>query len=486
MIFNIPDFVPAYPEIFLLLALSAILIQDLWVSQENKFRTYLLTQLTLFVLLGILLSGITQPHILTFNDMFINDPLSRTLKLLSVVCLAFVLVYSRSYNERHNLFSGEFYVLCLFGLLGMMVMISANNFLVLYLGIELLSLTTCTLIALQRDSAVATEAAMKYFVLSALASGLLLYGFSMLYGATGTLQMAQVGNAINNGTIDPAILVFGLVFVIAGISFKLGVVPFHMWVPDVYEGASTGVTLFVSTAPKIAAFGFVYRILVGTLSPMVADWQTMLLIVSVLSMALGNITAIAQTNIKRMLAYSTISHMGYLLLGILSGTIGGFGAALFYVIAYVLMSLSAFGLILLLGRAGVEINDIEDLKGLNQKSPWFAFLMLLTMISMAGIPVSIGFFAKLSVLTAALDAGYTIWVIFAVMMSLVGAFFYLRILKTMYMDERDPAKDSTPLVMELDHKVLVSLNAFSLLILGVIPQPLIAWCAHTVQISMGG
>ncbi len=482
MTFATPNLVPVYPEIFLLMALSAVLMLDLFVSEAKRFLTYACSQLALVVTAALLVVGATGHILTTFGGMFIDDPMARTLKLVAIVAVSFVMAYSRAYNQPRGLFRGEFYVLVMSALLGIMVMISANHFLVLYLGLELLSLSMCALIALQRDSASASEAAMKYFVLAALASGLLLYGLSMLYGATGTLEMPLVANAIVSGAADPAILVFGLVFVVAGLAFKLGVVPFHMWVPDVYEGAPTAVTLFVSTAPKVAAFAFFMRLLVSTLGSMVSDWQSMLVIVAMLSMLVGNVTAIAQTNIKRMLAYSsTISHMGFLLLGILSGSLGGYAAAMFYVVAYVLMSLGAFGLILILSREGFEADQLDDLKGLNKRSPWYAFMMLLMMISMAGIPVSVGFFAKLAVLSTVLDAGMTWLVVYAVMMSLIGAFYYLRVIKLMYMDE--PA-DNSPLIAETDHRVLVGLNGLAILVFGIVPQPLIDLCMVSISQSM--
>ena len=483
MTFATPNLVPAYPEIFLLVALSALLIADLFISDSKRFLTYAYAQLALVGTAGFLLIGSLGQVVTTFNGSFVDDPMARTLKMISVLTVSFVLAYSRDYIQSRGLFKGEFFVLLLFALLGVMVMISANHFLVLYLGLELLSLSLAALIALQRDSTVATEAAMKYFVLAALASGMLLYGLSMIYGATGTLQMAEVANAIAQGNADPGILVLGLVFLVAGLSFKLGVVPFHMWVPDVYEGAPTAVTLFVSTAPKLAGFAFFMRLLAGAMGPMIADWQSMLIIVSVLSMLVGNVTAIAQTNLKRMLAYSTIAHMGFLLLGILSGTLGGYAAAMFYAVTYVLMSLAAFGLILLMSREGFEADQLNDLKGLNKRSPWYAFLMLLIMISMAGIPVSAGFFAKLSVLSAALDAGLTWLVVVAVLLSLIGAFYYLRIIKLMYMDE--PETD-TPITGESDHRLLLSINALTLLALGIMPQPLIDLCTASIAQSLRG
>ena len=483
MTFATPNLVPAYPEIFLLVALSALLIADLFISDSKRFLTYAYAQLALVGTAGFLLIGSLGQVVTTFNGSFVDDPMARTLKMISVLTVSFVLAYSRDYIQSRGLFKGEFFVLILFALLGVMVMISANHFLVLYLGLELLSLSLAALIALQRDSTVATEAAMKYFVLAALASGMLLYGLSMIYGATGTLQMTEVANAIAQGNADPGILVLGLVFLVAGLSFKLGVVPFHMWVPDVYEGAPTAVTLFVSTAPKLAGFAFFMRLLAGAMGPMIADWQSMLIIVSVLSMLVGNVTAIAQTNLKRMLAYSTIAHMGFLLLGILSGTLGGYAAAMFYAVTYVLMSLAAFGLILLMSREGFEADQLNDLKGLNKRSPWYAFLMLLIMISMAGIPVSAGFFAKLAVLSAVLDAGLTWLVVVAVLMSLIGAFYYLRIIKLMYMDE--PEND-TPIMGESDHRLLLSINALTLLALGIIPQPLIDLCTASIAQSLRG
>ncbi|MBW8073448.1 MAG: NADH-quinone oxidoreductase subunit NuoN [Ferrovum sp.] len=483
MTFATPNLVPAYPEIFLLVALSALLIADLFISETKRFLTYAYAQLALVGTAGFLLIGSLGQVVTTFNGSFVDDPMARTLKMISVLTVSFVLAYSRDYIQSRGLFKGEFFVLILFALLGVMVMISANHFLVLYLGLELLSLSLAALIALQRDSAIATEAAMKYFILAALASGMLLYGLSMIYGATGTLQMAEVANAIAQGNADPGILVLGLVFLVAGLSFKLGVVPFHMWVPDVYEGAPTAVTLFVSTAPKLAGFAFFMRLLAGAMGPMIADWQSMLIIVSILSMLVGNVTAIAQTNLKRMLAYSTIAHMGFLLLGILSGTLGGYAAAMFYAVTYVLMSLAAFGLILLMSREGFEADQLNDLKGLNKRSPWYAFLMLLIMISMAGIPVSAGFFAKLSVLSAALDAGLTWLVVVAVLLSLIGAFYYLRIIKLMYMDE--PEVD-TPIGGESDHRLLLSINALTLLALGIMPQPLIDLCTASIAQSLRG
>ncbi|MEQ1583639.1 MAG: NADH-quinone oxidoreductase subunit NuoN, partial [Candidatus Nitrotoga sp.] len=391
----------AYAEIFLLVMASSILIVDLFVTNPNKTLTYILVQLTLLSCALITVMTHEPGVVHLFNNMFVDDLMSDVLKLLSYLTVSMVLVYSRSYLILRGLFTGEFMVLTLFALLGMMVMISATHFLTLYIGLELLSLSLYAMVALQRDSATATEAAMKYFILGALASGLLLYGMSMLYGATSTLEVAAVSDAIKHGVGNKALLVFGLVFMVAGLAFKLGAVPFHMWVPDVYHGAPTAVTMLIGSAPKLAVFAFVMRILVDGLQPLVMHWSSMLAILAVLSMAIGNITAIAQTNLKRMLAYSTIAHMGFLLLGVLSGGIDGYSSAMFYVVIYVLMSLGGFGMIMLLSRQGFEADMLNDFKGLNQRSPWLAFMMLILMFSMAGVPPTAGFYAKLSVLQAA-------------------------------------------------------------------------------------
>ncbi|HLB48822.1 MAG TPA: NADH-quinone oxidoreductase subunit NuoN, partial [Anaerolineales bacterium] len=385
-----------------------------------------------------------------------------------------------------DLLKGEFFVLTLFAMLGMMVMISANHFLTLYLGLELLSLCLYALVALNRDSASSTEAAMKYFVLGALASGLLLYGMSMIYGATGSLDISAVAKALEGGRPVKTVMVFGLVFVVAGLGFKLGVVPFHMWIPDVYHGAPTAVTLFIGSAPKLAAFAMAMRLLVNGLLALAVDWQQMLVIMSVLSMAIGNLAALAQTNIKRMLAYSTISHMGFMLLGLLSGVVNNnwlnaadaYSAAMFYAVVYVLMSLGAFGMVILLSRAGFEAENLSSFKGLNRRSPWFAFIMLLLMFSLAGIPPTAGFYAKLSVLQATVAAGQVWLAVVAVMFSLVGAFYYVRVVKLMYFDE---AQDTAPLEARLDMGVLLSANGLAVLLLGILPGPLMQLCFYSIK-----
>jgi NADH-quinone oxidoreductase subunit N len=408
------------------------------------------------------------------------------LKMLTYVAVAACLVYSRAYMSDRDLLRGEFFVLTLFAMLGMMVMISANHFLTLYLGLELLSLCLYAMVALNRDSASSTEAAMKYFVLGALASGLLLYGMSMIYGATGSLDISAVAKALEGGRPVKNLLVFGLVFVVAGLGFKLGVVPFHMWIPDVYHGAPTAVTLFIGSAPKLAAFAMAIRLLVNGLLALAVDWQQMLVIMSVLSMAIGNLAALAQTNIKRMLAYSTISHMGFMLLGLLSGVVNNnwlnaadaYSAAMFYAVVYVLMSLGAFGMVILLSRAGFEAENLSSFKGLNQRSPWFAFIMLLVMFSLAGIPPTAGFYAKFSVLQATIAAGQVWLAVVAVMFSLIGAFYYLRVVKLMYFDD---AQDSSPVTAQLDMGVLLSANGLAVLLLGILPGPLMQLCFYSIK-----
>ncbi len=481
MIIAMPDLTPALPEIFVLIMACSILVVDLFLTGKNRFISYALTQLTLLGAAWITVTTSTADVTSTFGGLFVDDALSDVLKLMTYIAVSVMLIYSRNYTHVRNLFNGDFFVLVLFALLGMMVMISASHFLSLYLGLELLSLSLYSLVALQRDSAQATEAAMKYFVLGALASGLLLYGMSMIYGATGSLELAKVAEAVQQGAGGRTLLVFGLVFVVAGLAFKLGAVPFHMWVPDVYHGAPTAVTLFVGSAPKIAAFAFVLRLLVQGLPSLVHDWQGMLMILAVLSMAIGNLTAIAQTNIKRMLAYSTISHMGFLLLGFLSGSLNGYSSSMFYVLTYVLMTLGTFGMVMLLSRKGFEAENLDDFKGLNQRNPWYAFLMLLLMFSMAGVPPTVGFYAKLSVLQAALQAGFVWLVVFAVLMSVIGAFYYLRIVKLMYFDAPTDREAITP---QPDMTTLLSLNGLAVLALGILPQPLMALCAYSIQHSL--
>ena len=489
MNFTMPNLLPAYPEIFLLIMVSTILVVDLFLPQGMRYISYALTQLALLgcaVLtldVAVLTEGLAT-H--TFGDMFIADMMGHALKLAAYIALFTTLVYSRAYLADRGLWKGEFFSLTLFALMGMMVMISASHFLTLYLGLELLSLSLYAMVALDRDSARSTEAAMKYFVLGALASGLLLYGMSMIYGATGTLDIGKVADAIHSTSPNKTVLTFGLVFLVSGMAFKLGVVPFHMWIPDVYHGAPTAVTLIIGSAPKLAAFAMAMRLLVMGLLQLATDWQQMLVILAVLSMAVGNLAAIAQTNIKRMLAYSTISHMGFMLLGLLAGVVDGnwlnaadaYSAAMFYVVVYVLTTLGTFGMILLLSRAGFEAENLDDFKGLNARSPWYAFVMLLLMFSLAGVPPTVGFYAKLSVLQPLLAGGMTWLAVVAVLFSLIGAFYYLRVVKLMYFDE---PIDTAPIRPSLDMSLLISVNGLAVLALGLMPQSLMALCYFSIK-----
>ena len=483
MEFSLNDLAPASAEIFLLAAVCIILVADLFISDQRRYLTYGLTQVTLVATALMTVGGTGSDPVYAFSGMFVADAFSSVLKTGVCLTVAIGLVYSRSYLEPRGMYRGEYFVLALFATLGMMVMISANHFLSLYLGLELLSLSLYALVALARDSARSTEAAMKYFVLGALASGMLLYGMSMVYGATGSLGIGDVIASIQSGQSNSTILKFGLVFVVAGIGFKLGAVPFHMWVPDVYEGAPTAVTLMIGTAPKLAAFAFMVRMLVEALgaNDLVVEWRQMLVLLSVASLILGNVVAIAQTNLKRMLAYSTISHMGFLLLGVLSGTAEGYGASMFYVAVYVIMSLGAFGMILLMSREGYEAEELEDLKGLNQRHPWYAFVMLVMMFSMAGVPPTVGFWAKLSVLQAVVSIGYVWLAVVAVLMSLVGAFYYLRVVKLMYFDEA-PQRES--MQVGVDCRVLMSANGIAVLVLGMMPGALLAICERAISLSL--
>lgn len=481
MSFEMPSLLPALPEIFMLAMVCVILVLDLFIDDEHRYVSFALTLATLAGATWLNFVGFGQESMTTFSGMFVDDAMADVLKIMIYVSVFAVLVYSRTYLQLRGLYRGDFFVLVLFATLGMMVMTSANHFLTLYLGLELMSLSLYAMVALQRDSAVSTEAAMKYFVLGALSSGMLLYGMSMLYGATGSLQLDEIAAVIKAGGANQTVLTFGLVFVVAGLGFKLGVVPFHMWIPDVYHGAPTAVTLFIAAAPKIAAFAFVMRLLVVGLTDLASEWQDMLALMALLSMAIGNISAIAQTNFKRMLAYSTISHMGFLLLGMLGANDAGYAAAMFYIIVYVIMGLGAFGMILLLSRAGFEADALDDFKGLNRRSPWHAFIMLLLMISMAGLPPTIGFYAKLSVLQTALAAGYAWLVVAAVLLSVIGAFYYLRIVKLMYFDA---PVDDEPVRTRADMTILLSVNGLGVLALGILPQQLMALCINAIGISL--
>jgi len=476
---DIPNFAPAIPEIFLLTMACAILMIDLVLTDRSRIISYGLAQLSLIGAALLTLSGFNSGEsISTFNGMFVQDTMGDILKLAMYGIVFIAFLYSREYTRERNMFRGEYFVLGLLGLVGMMVMVSASNFLTIYLGLELLSLSLYTMVAMNRDSGESTEAAMKYFVLGAIASGMLLYGMSMLYGATGSLDIATVKSVIGTMDSDNIILVFGLVFVIVGLAFKVGAVPFHMWVPDVYEGAPTSVALYISSAPKLAAFAMIMRLLVGGLEDLAVSWQGMLIILAVLSMGVGNIVAIAQTNIKRMLAYSAISHMGFFMLGILSASDNGYSSAMFYVLAYAVMSLGAFGIIILLSRKGFEADQLEDFKGLARRSPWIAFLMLLLMLSMAGVPPMLGFYAKLLVIQSVVEAGLLWLAIVSVLLAVIGAFYYLRIIKLMYFDL---PKDSEPIVAGADMRAVLSLNAFALLAILPWVGTIIDLCKKAIQ-----
>ena len=480
------DLITALPELVVLGMAMFILILDLFLKAKTRFLIYALAQLTLLVVAYITVSTHTPAVGYAFTNMFVDDALSDVLKLLMYLSTSLILIYTRSYIQLRGMFRGEFYALVLFALLGMMVMASGQSMLTIYMGLELLSLCVYSLVALDRDNAKATEAAMKYFVLGALASGMLLYGMSMIYGATGSINITQITSALIDPTVIQSsgshpVLILGLVFIVSGLAFKLGAVPFQMWVPDVYEGSPTAITLFIGSVTKLSAFAIVIRLLAQGLQPLAMDWQGMLLIMAVLSIVIGNIVAIAQTNLKRMLAYSTISHVGFLLFGLMSASLNGYASAMFYIVVYVMMSLASFGMILLLSRQGFEADKLDDLKGLNQRSPWHAFLMMIVMFSMAGVPPTLGFYAKFTVLQAALQAGFIWFVVFAVLMAAIGAFYYLRIVKLMYFDE---PIDNTPINPATDMNLVLSINALGLLVLGLMPQSLMTLCAYTITHSL--
>jgi NADH-quinone oxidoreductase subunit N len=466
-------FAPVLPEIVLLCGASAILLIDVFLSDAKRHVSFWLTQIVLAVAAWSALATLQPQPSLAFFGMVVDDMLAGTLKFLNCVAVSLMLFYSRDYFGARGLFRGETFVLTLLALLGMMVMIAAGSFVTLYLGLELLALSLYAMVAMYRTSNAASEAAMKYFVLGALASGILLYGMSMIYGATGSLDIAVVAKALAAGNGNRTILMFGLVFIVSGIAFKLGAVPYHMWVPDVYDGAPTAVTLLIGTAPKLAAYAFMLRLLGVALGGLWFDWQGMLIVLAVLSMVFGNLVAIAQTNIKRMLAYSSIANMGYLLMGFLTANPNGYSAAMFFAIAYVLTSLASFGMVMLLSREGFEADRLEDFRGLNQRSPWWAFMMLLVMFSLAGIPPTVGFYAKFTVIQAAVDAGFVWLAVVSVLTSLVGAFYYLRVVKLMYFDE---PTDTSPIVARADNRALLSANGLALLLFGILPQPLLGLC----------
>lgn len=494
------SWVAVYPELVLLIMSCVITLVDLGEKRRMRDTTHWLTMLTLAVVAGMFFTyAVSGNTIYGFGNMFVADSLASWLKGFAAVSVMVVLIYARPYAaDRDMMRGGELYSLSLFSLLGICFMISGNNMLLLYLGLELLTLSSYALVALRRDDSQATEAAMKYFVLGAMASGFLLYGMSMIYGATGSLDIGEIFRVINLGLFEnQQVLVFGLVFLVAGLAFKLGAVPFHMWIPDVYNGAPTAVTLLIASAPKLAAFGIIMRLLVDGLLPLATDWQQMFGILAVASLFIGNVAAIAQSNIKRMLAYSTISQVGFILLGLMSGVQSGeftadaaqaaYGSAMFYVITYVLTTLATFGILLLLARDGFEADQITDLAGLNQRSPLYAGIMAMCMFSMAGIPPLVGFYAKFAVLQALISTGAVAHIaiaVFAVIMSLIGAFYYLRVVKVMYFDAADP--QAGPIRARWDVKGVLSINAALMLVLGLVPGGLMALCTEAILNALRG
>lgn len=522
MQFHLPNMMLATPEMFLLAGACFVLLADLFVKDSQRFITYLLAQIVLLVTAGLVLFGTSEMNLIiaesfqttgtlsvsAFSDMFVLDPMARVLKVSILLITAAVFVYSRDYLRSRQMYKGEYFALGLFAVLGMMIMVSAKTMLLIYLGLELLSLAMYAMVAFRRNDGRASEAAMKYFVLGAIASGMLLYGMSIIYGVSGSLHLDHIAVYMKDHPVMQNMgLLLGLSFIIVGLGFKLGVVPFHMWVPDVYDGSPTAVTLFLGAAPKIAAFAMVIRLLVEGLGDMVQGWQQILAILAALSLLAGNIIAIAQTNIKRMLAYSTISHMGFVVMGILAGSQTGYAASMFYVITYAIIAMGGFAVVILLSRDGEEADQLADLKGLSSRHPWYAFMMMLFLFAMAGVPPTVGFYAKLSVINAVVDAqgANLIWLaVFAVVMSVVGAYYYLRAIKLMYFDEPDNVnsnqdnKDltsgnysqsaaldiSVPIKAPWDFSVLLSVNGLAVLLLGILPGALMSLCVWAIQASL--
>jgi NADH-quinone oxidoreductase subunit N len=487
------------PEIVLVVMACVVALADLFVKDEQRRPTFWLTQLSLAVVafiqadqLSAMMQGDAVQAGLTsmygMQQLVVADPIGRLLAVCATLTVMATLAYAQPYIGSREMLKGELFSLSMFSLLGALVMLSANNFLVIYLGVELMTLSLYALVALRRDDAVSTEAAMKYFVLGALASGILLYGLSMMYGATGTLEIGGVFDVIQTGRANRDVLTFGLVFIVAGLAFKLGVVPFHMWVPDVYQGAPTAVTLLIAGAPKLAAFGITIRLLHEGMNGLARDWQQMLIVLALASLVLGNLAAIAQTNLKRLLAYSTIAQMGFMLLGLTPTVIGGntvsaangYSSALFYLVTYVLTTLGTFGLIMLLARQGFEAEEIKDLAGLGKRSPWMAGVMLILMLSLTGIPPTVGFYAKVAVLQALVttnDPAYVILALAALLPSFVGAYYYLRVVKVMYFDE--PA-ESVAIAGPAGARALLAINGAAVLALGLLPGGLMALCREAI------
>ncbi len=486
MNFVMPIFTAALPEIFILSMASIILLVDVFLKQRYKIAIYMLTQLTLvgtFLLVTRQYSEYLQP-IITFSGHYIVDKLAVLTKLFVLLTSFFAFIYARQYIKERHIQSGEYYSLGLFAVIGMLIMASAYSFLTIYLGLELLSLSLYAMVALQKESIVATEAAMKYFVMGALASGLLLYGISMLYGATGSIGILTIGNVLESGLPQQnSVVLLGLIFILSGLLFKFGAVPFHVWVPDVYTGAPTSVTLFIASAPKIAAFCITMRILVQALPTFSVIYVSILIIIAILSMFSGNLLAIAQTNIKRMLAYSSIAHIGYTLLGLIAGpgSAQGYSAAMFYITTYVIIAAGAFAVIALLSKQGVELDQLDDYRGLNARNPWLAFMMLLLMFSMAGVPPTVGFFAKLGLLEALVEAHYVWLAALALLFAIIGAYYYLRIVLVMYFEEPRDVLTENHIAIAPGVMTAITVNGVAALALGLFPSMLIDMC----RISLG-
>jgi NADH-quinone oxidoreductase subunit N len=473
------DLALAAPEMFVLAATCVVLLVDLFLTERTRWVTFVLSLLTLAGASWITTVTGFSERTVGWHGTYVADPLSSLLKIVAYGAVAVAFLYGHGYLQVRRILKGEYYVLGLFALLGIMVLVSANSLVTLYLGVELLALSLYALVAFNRDSGIAAEAALKYFVLGSIASGALLYGMSIIYGVTGSLELGVIGNVALQMPAGQIGLLFGLAFIVVGVAFKFGAVPFHTWVPDVYHGAPTPVTLFLAAAPKLGSFALAFRLLAEGLGAVHATgWQDMITMVAVLSIIVGNVVAIAQTNIKRMLAYSTISHVGFILLGILAGTSQGYEAALYYTITYVVMSVGGFGMIILLSRDGFEADSLEDFKGLNARSPWFAAVMLMLMFSMAGVPPFVGFWAKLAVIQAVLDIGSLWLAILAVALSVVGAYYYLRVVKLMYFDE--PTDKAALQGGGGAMRFVLSLNGLAVLALGLYPGLLLALCARVI------
>ncbi len=485
--FDPRDLATLLPELFLLGAAFAILLIDLFLKAEQRYVTHWLSVLALAVTACLVLHGAppSGESVSAFGGMFLRDGMATVLKPFVLLTIALTLIYGRPYMRERKLLMGELYLLLMFAGLGMLLLISAGNLVTLFLGLELAALSSYALVALHRDSVLSAEAAIKYFVLGALASGLLLYGMSMLYGAGATLDLAELGRVSSLAADNPhrSLVAFGMVFLLVGIAFELGAAPFHMWLPDVYHGAPTPITLYISSASKLTAVGLAYRLLEGALPGLHVDWTMMLAVMAALSLILGNVIAIAQTNLKRMLAYSTISHVGFVLLGFVNATPEGYAAAVFYMICYALMSTAAFGVMLLIARAGFEAEEIADFKGLNRRSPWYAGVMALAMFSLAGIPPLWGFFAKLMVLNVVIDAGFLWLAIVAIVCAIIGLFYYLRVVKVMYFDApEDPSPIELP--KDLAFRWLLSINGLALLVMSALWSPLLDWCRRALGVAV--